>query len=139
AGLFYFGRDTSRDRLFGWVDLEGKWKTGHVDYLVNEFRGPATFVVLRYGLPVAALNNLGFRMKPYRLRDGREVYALAPWEGSAFQALGLGLSLRELDSPSWRRLLENVVDIEIDFAARKNLPGFLSESYTGVGARYTGD
>jgi hypothetical protein len=110
-----------------------------MDYLVNEFRAPATFVIVRYGLPARALANLGFKIKPYRMRDGREVYALAPWEGSAFQALGLGLSLRELDSPSWRRLLENVVDIEIDFAARKKLPGFLSESYTGSGAQYTGN
>ena len=139
AGLFYFGRDASRDRLFGWEDLEGKWKTGHMDYLVNEFRAPATFLIVRYGLPAKALGNLGFKIKPYRMRDGREVYALAPWEGSAFQAMGLGLSLRELDSPSWRRLLENVVDIEIDFAARHKLPGFLSESYTGVGTQYTGN
>ncbi len=139
AGLFYFGRDATRDRLFGWEDEQGKWKTGHMDYLVNEFRAPATFVIVRYRLPANALANLGFKIKPYRMRDGRETYALAPWEGSAFQAMGLGLSLRELDSPSWRRLLENVVDIEIDFAARKKLPGFLSESYTGLGARYTGD
>src|SRR5205085_3580744 len=88
AGLFYFGRDATKDRLFGWVDLEGKWVTGHVDYLVNEFRGPATFVVARYGLPVDAVKNLGFKMKPYRLDGGREVHVLAPWEGSAFQALG---------------------------------------------------
>ena len=45
AGLFYFGWDATQDRLFGWEDLQGKWTTGHVDYLVNEFRGPATFVV----------------------------------------------------------------------------------------------
>jgi hypothetical protein len=139
AGLFYFGRDTTRDRMFGWEDLQGKWKTGHMDYLVNEFRAPATFVIVRYGLPADALANLGFKIKPYRMQDGREVYALAPWEGSAFQALGLGLSLRELDSPSWRRLLENVLDVEIDFATRHRLPGFLSESYTGVGTQYTGN
>jgi hypothetical protein len=64
---------------------------------------------------------------------------LAPWEGSAFQALGLGLSMRELNYLSWRKLLENVVDVEIDFARRKQLPGFLSESYTGQGLQYTGD
>jgi hypothetical protein len=139
TGLFYFGRDATRDRLFGWVDLEGKWVTGHVDYLVNEFRGPATFVVLRYGLPIDAVKNLGFKVKPYRMRDGREVYALAPWEGSAFQALGLGLWLDETSSPAWRRLLETVVDIEADYAERHGLPGFLSESYTGNGTQYTGD
>jgi hypothetical protein len=138
AGMFYFGRDATKDRLFGWVDQQEKrWKAGHMDYLVNEFRGPAAFVVLRHGLPVEALANLGFKMKPYRTRDGRDLCSLAPWDGSAFQVLGLNLSLQELESPSWRRLLENLVDIEIDFAARKNLPGFLSESYTGEGARYT--
>jgi hypothetical protein len=139
AGLFYFGRDATKDRLFGWEDPQGKWKAGHMDYLVNEFRGPARFVVLRYGLPVDALANLGFKMKPYRTRDGRDLYSLAPWEGSAFQVLGLDLSLLEKESASWRKLLENLVDIEIDFAARKNLLGFLSESYTGEGSRYTGE
>src|SRR5262249_20973236 len=63
---------------------------------------------------------------------------LAPWEGSAFQALGFELSMTELDRPSWRMLLENVVDVEIDFAERTKLPGFLSESYSGNGDQYTG-
>jgi hypothetical protein len=139
VGLFYFGWDATKKRLFGWVDLQGNWKTGHLDYLVNEFRNPAMFVILRYGLPVDAMKNLGFKMKPYRMQDGRQVYALAPWDGSAFQALGLELSPGELRSPSWRRLLENAVDIELDYAARHKLPGFLSESYTGEGVRYTGD
>jgi hypothetical protein len=113
--------------------------TGHADYLVNEFRGPTTFVALRYGLPMAAVKNLGLKMKPYRMGDGREVYTLAPWEGSAFQVLGLELSLNELSSPSWRTLLRNAVDIEIDYSTRHKLPGFLSESYTGVGTQYTGN
>jgi hypothetical protein len=139
AGLLYFGWDAGVDRLFGWMDLQGKWVTGHADYLVNEFRGPTTFVALRFGLPIDAVKNLGFKIKPYRMRDDREVYVLAPWEGSAFQALGLSLSLSELASPSWRTLLGNAVDVEIDYAVRKKLPGFLSESYTGDGVRYTGD
>jgi hypothetical protein len=138
AGLFYFGWDGQRDRLFGWEDKEGKWVTGHVDYFVNEFRGPATFVCLRHGLPLAAVKNLGFKMKPYAMRDGREVYTLAPWEGSAFQLLGLQVAMNELQSPSWRTLLKTAVDVEIDFAARNKLPGFLSESYTGDGVQYTG-
>jgi hypothetical protein len=138
AGQFYFGWDATKDRLFGWADSQGKWTTGHVDYLVNEFRGPATFIVARFGLPLDAIRNLGFKMKPYRMRDGRDTYVLAPWEGSAFQALGLELSMTELERPSWRRLLENVVDVEIDYAARRNLPGFLSESYSGDGVQYTG-
>src|SRR5207253_6672340 len=87
AGQFYFGWDATKDRLFGWEDQQGRWTTGHVDYLVNEFRGPATFIVLRFGLPLDAIRNLGFKIKPYPMRDGREVYVLAPWEGSAFQAL----------------------------------------------------
>jgi hypothetical protein len=137
-GLFYFGWDATHDRLFGWVDLQGNFVTGHMDYFVNEFRGPTTFVALRYGLPLDAIKNLGFKMKSYRTQDGRELYTLAPWEGSAFQVLGLGLSLGELDHPSWRELLGNVVDIEIDYATRRQLPGFLSESYTGEGTQYTG-
>lgn len=138
TGLFHFGWDATRDRLFGWEDEQGHWQTGHLDYLVNEFRGPATFVCLRYGLPVSAIGNLGFKIKPYRLRSGNDLYTLAPWDGSAFQALGLGLAMLELDSPSWRKTLENVVDIEIDYALRNRLPGFLSECYTGDGQLYTG-
>ena len=138
AGLFDFGWNATRNRLFGWEDLQGNWKTGHMDYLVNEFRGPTTFVALRFGLPAEAIRNLGFKMKPYRTQDGRDVYVLAPWEGSAFQALGFGLSLGELKRPGWRRLLENMVEVEVDFATREKLPGFLSESYTGEGVQYTG-
>jgi hypothetical protein len=138
AGQFYFGWDATKDRLFGWADVQGRWTTGHVDYLVNEFRGPATFIVSRFGLPLDAIRNLGFKIKPYRMRDGREVHVLAPWEGSAFQALGLELSMTELDRPSWRRLLEDVIDVELDYAARRQLPGLLSESYSGEGVQYTG-
>jgi hypothetical protein len=138
AGLFDFGWNATKDRLFGWEDPPGKWKTGHMDYLVNEFRGPASFVVVRYGLPVDAIANLGFKMRPYRTQGDRDLYVLAPWEGSAFQALGLGLMLNETSRPSWRTLLENMVDTEVDFAARHKLPGFLSESYTGEGVEYTG-
>jgi hypothetical protein len=138
AGQFYFGWDATKDRLFGWTDLQGNWTTGHVDYLVNEFRGPATFVVARFGLPFDAIKNLGFKMKPYAMRDGREVYVLAPWEGSAFQALGLELSFSEGDRPGWQQLLKNVIEVEIDYATRHSLPGFLSESYSGEGVEYTG-
>jgi hypothetical protein len=109
-----------------------------MDYFVNEFRGPATFVDARFGLAADAIKNLGFKIKPYVTAEGKTLYALAPWEGSAFQAMGLGLSLAEKESPSWRELLGNAVAIEVDFAARKGLPGFLSESYTGVGVQYTG-
>jgi hypothetical protein len=139
AGQFYFGRDATRDRLFGWEDAQGRWVPGHMDYLVNEFRAPAVFVTLRFGLPPAAIENLGFKMKSYRLRDGCLLHALAPWEGSSFQALGLGLWLTEPNRPSWRRLLQNLVAIELDYAGRHGLPGFLSESYTGRGVQYTGN
>jgi hypothetical protein len=138
AGQFYFGRDSTKDRHFGWVNLQGKWVTGHVDYLVNEFRGPATFIVTRFGLPIEAIKNLGFKMKAYRMQNAREVFVLAPWEGSAFQALGLELGMTELERPSWRRLMENIVDVEIDYSTRQRLPGFLSESYSGEGVQYTG-
>lgn len=138
AGQFYFGRDATHGRLFGWNDLEGKWVDGHVDYLVNEFRGPATFVVLRYGLPIDAVKNLGFKIHPYKTADGRMLSVLAPWEGSAFQGLGFELAMTELDRPSWRRLLEDFVAVEIDYSTRNKLPGFLSESYSGRGGQYTG-
>ena len=138
AGLFYFGWDATRDRLFGWEDASGNWTTGHMDYLVNEFRGPATFVAVRYGLPSAAIAHLGFHLKPARNAIGAEVYALAPWEGSAFQAFGLSLMLGEATRPGWDTLLGNLVGIELDYARQHQLPGFLSESYTGDGLQYTG-
>ena len=77
-------------------------------------------------------------MKPYRMADGREVYTLAPWEGSAFQLLGLQLSLNEPARPGWRTLLQHAVDLEIDYSTRHTLPGLLSESYTGNGVEYSG-
>ena len=138
GGLFYFGWDATRDRLFGWEDQGGNWTTGHMDYLINEFRGPATFVAVRFGLPQAAIANLGFHLKPAKLASGVEVYALAPWEGSAFQALGLSLMLGEGKRPGWDTLLENLVEIELDYSRQHKLPGFLSESYTGDGVQYTG-
>ncbi|WP_435015628.1 hypothetical protein TA3x_003172 [Tundrisphaera sp. TA3] len=138
GGLFYFGWDVTRDRLFGWDDLQGKRVIGHMDYLVNEFRGPATFIAARYGIPADAVGNLGFKMKSYRAGDGRDLFALAPWEGSAFQGFGLGLSLGETHRPGWDALLRDLVDIETDYSTRHGLPGFLSESYTGVGTLYTG-
>jgi hypothetical protein len=138
-GLFYFGWNATRGRMFGWEDQKGNWTYGHQDYLVNEFRGPTAFVVVRYGLPVSTLGNLGFKMKPYTLTDGKTVYSLAAWEGSAFQALGLSVWAGEVDTKSWRTLLEAAVDVQIDYTTKKKLPGFLSECYTGNGYQYTGD
>jgi hypothetical protein len=147
-GLFSFGWEATRNRRFGWDDIQGNWHARHMDYLVNEFRGPLAFVVLRYGFPVTAVKNLGFTIKPYRrsqpgqaargARQAADIYTLAPWDGSAFQALGLSLSMRELENPAWRRLLETVVAVELDFGRRHRLPGFLSESYTGHGIEYSG-
>lgn len=138
AGMLCFGWNASTDRYFGWEDLEGNRIIGHTDYLVNEFRGPNMFVLLRYAMPEAVIANLGFKIKPYRLQSGKVVHTLAPWEGSAFQAMGLSLGMQELADPIWRRMLKDVVDIELDYADRHGLPGFLSESYSGNGTEYTG-
>lgn len=139
AGLFSFGWNATTKRLEGWETDEGKWIVGHADYMVNEFRAPTMFAVVRYGFPVDAYSNLGLKIKPYTLRDGRDMYAMAPWEGSAFQALGLSLFMGELESPAMRALLENAVDIELDYSTRNALPGFLSEAYSGNETEYTGD
>ncbi|NCC30377.1 MAG: hypothetical protein EOM22_20030, partial [Gammaproteobacteria bacterium] len=93
---------------------------------------------LRYGLPVAAIRNAGFKIKPYRQADGSDTYALAAWDGSAFQLLGLSLFMQELRNPAWRSALETLVDIELDFSTRHGLPGLLSEAYSGKGSEYTG-
>ena len=192
TGTFVFGRDATRDRLFGWEDGAGNYTVGHMNYLVNEFRGPLTFVTLRYGFPAAAIANAGFTIKPFRTRAGArlcakhqpqhveklcdtrritaaqscepaaagpapaghsrapgtvpecapqagdDIYTLATWEGSAFQSSGLTVFMQELENAGWRKILENTVDIELDFAARNQLPGFLSEAYSGQGVEYTG-
>ena len=138
TGTFVFGWDATADRFVGWEDGQGNWVTGEMNYFVNEFRGPWTFVVLRYGLPVASIRNAGFKIKPYRLADGSDAHALAAWEGSAFQLLGLSLFMQETRNPGWRRSLESLADIELDFSDRHGLPGLLSEAYSGNGTEYTG-
>ena len=138
TGTFVFGWDATRDRLFGWEDGAGNYTVGHMNYLVNEFRGPLMFVALRHGFPAAAVANAGFTIKPFRTQAGDDIYTLATWEGSAFQSSGLTLFLQELENAGWRKILENTADIELDFAARNQLPGFLSEAYSGRGAEYTG-
>ena len=60
TGTFVFGWDATRDRLFGWEDAAGNYTVGHMNYLVNEFRGPLMFVTLRHGFPAAAVANAGF-------------------------------------------------------------------------------
>jgi hypothetical protein len=138
TGTFVFGWDATRDRLFGWEDAAGNYTVGHMNYLVNEFRGPLIFVALRHGFPAAAVANAGFTIKPFRTQAGDDIYTLATWEGSAFQSSGLTLFMQELENAGWRKILENMVDIELDFAARNKLPGFLSEAYSGQGVEYTG-
>jgi hypothetical protein len=138
TGTFVFGWDATADRFVGWGDGRGNWVTGQMNYFINEFRGPLMFTVLRYGLPVAAIRNAGFKIKPYRQADGSDTYALAAWDGSAFQLLGLSLFMQESRNPAWRTSLETLVDIELDFSTRHGLPGLLSEAYSGKGTVYTG-
>ncbi|MCF7848247.1 MAG: hypothetical protein K9M45_05295 [Kiritimatiellales bacterium] len=136
---FIFGWDATKDRFAGWDDGRGKWVVGHQNYFINEFRGPFTFALLRHDLPINSVKNSGFKIKPYRMQDGTDRYTLATWSGSAFQSLGLTMFMQELEIPGWKMNLENTVDIELDFAARKGNPGFLTESYSGNEMEYTGD
>lgn len=137
-GLFRFGWNATEGQFLGWADKQGEWHPGYSDYLVNEFRAPTQFVLMRHGMPSDALRNLGFRMKSMQGGRGKTYFTLAPWEGSAFQALGLSLFMDELNQPGWRALLENAVRVNIDYARTHGLPGFLSESYTGNGVEYSG-
>ncbi len=139
SGLFYFGWNATHDRYTGWEDGRGKWVVGHMDYFVNEFRGPLTFVARRFGLPADTIRNSGFKIKPYRMADGRDLYTLATWNGSAFESLGLTLFMQEMHAPGWRENLENSVEIALDFSYQHTLPGLLSEAYSGNGVEYTGN
>jgi len=139
SDTFIFGWNASTDQFVGWPSGGGGWVVGHQNYFINEFRGPFMFGLLRYDWPVNSVKNSGFKIKPYRMQDGNDLYTLATWHGSAFQALGLTLFMQELDAPGWRMNLQNVVDVELDFAMRKGNPGFLTESYSGNGVEYTGD
>ncbi len=138
TGNFVFGWDATANRFVGWDDGQGNWVTGQMNYFINEFRGPWMFAVLRYALPLASIRNAGFKIKPYRQGNGRDVYALAAWDGSAFQLLGLSLFMQEAWNPGWRNSLDTLVDIELEVSSRSRLPGFLSEAYSGNGAEYTG-
>jgi hypothetical protein len=139
TGTFFFGWNATQRRFTGWQDGEGRWITGRMNYLVNEFRGPLLFVVQRFELPDEAVKNCGVTLKPYRTADGRDLYTLATWHGSAFQLLGLSLFMQELEQPGWRETLENGVAAYLDYSDRHRLPGFLSESYSGRDTQYTGD
>ncbi len=138
SGTLAFGWDAGKNRFMGWDDGAGNWVTGRMNYLINEFRGPWIFSVLRFGLPMESLLNAGFKIKPYHGSSGKVSYGLCAWDGSAFQLLGFTIFMGELRSPGWRACLERLVDIELDYSRRNSLPGFLSEAYSGNGVEYTG-
>jgi hypothetical protein len=138
SGTLAFGWDAGRNRYMGWDDGAGNWVTGRMNYLMNEFRGPWFFSVLRYGLPMEAILNAGFKIKPYCDSSGKVSYGLCAWDGSAFQLLGFNVFMGELRNTCWKTCLERLVDIELDYSRRNGLPGFLSEAYSGNGAEYTG-
>ena len=137
-GSFVFGWNASDDSYTGWELEDGSWCVGRMTYLINEFRGGLVFAVLRYGLPQEAIKDTGFQIKPYIMQDGRVLNVAASWDGSAFQMLGLSLFMQEPDMPGWNRILKNAVAVELDYSGRNNLPGFLSESYSGNGTEYSG-
>lgn len=136
---FIFGWNASTDQYVGWPDGKGGWVVGHQNYFINEFRGPFMFGLLKYDWPINSVKNSGFTIKPYRTSTGKDIYTLATWHGSAFQALGLTTFMQEPEFEGWQKNLENTVDIEIDFATQRGNPGFLTESYSGKGVEYTGD
>ncbi len=138
SGTFAFGWDASRERFLGWDDPAGNWVTGRMNYLVNEFRAPWIFAAARFGIPMSSFENAGFKMRPYRFQDGTRKYALCAWDGSAFQFFGFSIFMGELEDPAWKKCLEILLDVELDFSRKKSLPGFLSEGYSGNGSEYTG-
>ncbi|MBN2108126.1 MAG: hypothetical protein JW832_11945, partial [Deltaproteobacteria bacterium] len=57
SGTLAFGWDAGKNRYMGWDDGSGNWVTGRMNYLINEFRGPWIFSMLRYGLPEKSILN----------------------------------------------------------------------------------
>ena len=76
AGLFYFGWDATRDRLFGWLDLQGNWTTGHMDYFVNEFRARRSSSPPATGSPPTRSATWASRSSPTGCGTGRRS---SPW------------------------------------------------------------
>lgn len=138
AGSFAFGWNATEDLFTGWELDDGSWVVGRMNYLINEFRGGWTFVVLRFGFPDTAVLSAEARLHDYTLQDGRSVRVPVAWDGSAFQILGLSLFMQEMQHPVWSELLLNAVQAELDYSYRHGLPGFLSESYSGNKTEYTG-
>ncbi|WDE97094.1 hypothetical protein PQO03_03875 [Lentisphaera profundi] len=134
---FLFGWDATNDTYTGW-DVNGVFKEAHMNSFINEFRGPWTFTVLNYNLDIAALANAAFKIKPYPHSSGKDLYSLATWDGSAFQFFGLTNFMKDQETPAWNSLMQTAVDAHLDFAEQNQLPGFLSESYTGNKTEYTG-
>lgn len=136
AGRFAFGYDATHDRFDG--SGYGRWPVDYYDSSGDEFRAPAIFVQVRNDLPVVAIGNLGFTMRRYTTLDGRDLWVVGTNDGSAFQSLGLGLTMPEMESPVWRKLLTNAVSVHIDAARKYGVAGLLSECYTGAQFEYTG-
>lgn len=137
-GLFRFGWNATHHQFLGWGDAGDVWQTTYADYLVNEFRGPMKFVVIRYGFPDDPLRYQAFKIKSHPMKKGNDLYTLVAWEGSAFQTMGLSLFMGERSIPGWRAVLENAVRINLDYSRAHRLPGFLSEAYSGNGIEYSG-
>ena len=76
GGLFYFGWDATRDRLFGWEDPNGDWTTGHMDYL--DQRVPRPGHVHRRPVRSAAGGDRQPRVPPQAGADGRGDGCLCP-------------------------------------------------------------
>lgn len=134
---FLFGWDATNDTYTGW-DVNGVFKEAHMNSFINEFRGPWTFTVLNYDLDRASLANASFKIKPYRNSMGKDIYSLATWDGSAFQFFGLTNFMLDQENPAWNHLLNTAATLEFDYSNANQLPGFLSESYTGHDTEYTG-
>lgn len=115
AGNYWVGGDTARHTYFG-----------------DEFRGGLLFLSLRYGLNENIYTKLSIALKEYEMQDGSHILsAVSPYDGSAFQMLWPTLTMPETQSPSLTRMLEDFVDIALDFSDKNNLDGFLSASYSG--------
>lgn len=114
----------------GAIYRESGVKAFMLDRLMTEFRGAIAFLLVRYPtLPHSVWNNLVVNKdSDYVTQSGYGITNLQSFEGGAFQYFWPSLRNNERDFVGFRNALQNYFVTQTDYAARNQIPGFLSAS-----------